>query len=283
MVDWEKAGKLPPEQRYFNISVLWIFYYRSVLKLLYYLRVPHEAVTFLSIACGVTSAALFYSRKFVLAAIALHLKDVFDACDGALARLTGRGHLIGRYLDSVGDFFSLTLVVIAIALSGEHLHYFTTWIIAVATILSLFIQCSFFNFYQLEYLRVNKVNSLLSKIDESGRMDVDAATRNVAARATLGALRFSYLILYGWQDRLVAAIDRSMLESSGAAERTWYGDKALMILLSALCFGTHIFIIIIFSAFGRPDYAFWFIITVMNIFLVSLLLIRRYGRRLRRS
>jgi phosphatidylglycerophosphate synthase len=282
MVDWEKAEKLPPDKRYFNISVLWIFYYRSVLKLLYYFRIPHEIVTILSISFGFVSAAMFYNHRFVLAAIALHLKDVFDACDGALARLTGRGHLIGRYLDSVGDFLSLTLVILAIAFSAGHT-VATAAMIAVATILSLFIQCSFFNYYQLAYLKIHGIDRLLSEMDEASRRDKFDTSNNAAFRATLGILRFSYLVIYGWQDKLVAVIDSSILRVSGASERTWYGDKALMAPQSALCFGTHIVIIIVCALLGHPEYALWVILTAMNIFLVSLLLIRRYGGRLRQS
>ena len=117
MLDIEKSEKLPREHRYFNISVIWIFYFRAVIRVLYRLRIPHELVTAFSILSGILSAILFYYGIFIPAAIALHLKDVFDACDGALARLTQRGHLIGRYVDSLGDFVSLTLVMLAIGLA----------------------------------------------------------------------------------------------------------------------------------------------------------------------
>ncbi|MBU1319526.1 MAG: CDP-alcohol phosphatidyltransferase family protein [candidate division Zixibacteria bacterium] len=283
MIDWEKAEKLPPEHRYLNISSLWIFYYRSVVKILYKLRVPHEVVTIFSIACGVVAAILFYDSRYILAAIALHFKDIFDACDGSLARLTGRGHLIGRYLDSVGDFFSLALVIIAIVFSASRSGSDAYMLWGVATILSVFIQCSFFNYYQLAYLEIHGVDRLLSRRNETTRDDLNGTARSVAGKLLVSFLRFCYLIIYSWQDRLVAAIDKSMLKGSGASERNWYGDRLLMVPQSALCFGTHIFVIIVFSIVNKPEYSLIFISTVMNIFLVSLLLIRRYRFRLKGS
>ncbi|MCX6832837.1 MAG: CDP-alcohol phosphatidyltransferase family protein [candidate division Zixibacteria bacterium] len=147
MIDLEKAEKIPVSRRYFNISVIWILYYRHVLRLLYWLRFPHELVTLASIGSGLLSAIMFYQGKLIPAAILLHGKDVFDACDGSLARMTGRGHLIGRYLDSLGDFLVLTSVVIAIGLHAYSLgqQHYLLW--ALAAVFSIFIQCSFFNFY----------------------------------------------------------------------------------------------------------------------------------------
>jgi len=283
VIDWEKAEKLPPEHRYLNLSVLWIFYYRAVVRILDRLRVPHEVVTIFSIACGVVAAILFYDSRYILAAIALHFKDIFDACDGSLARLTGRGHLIGRYLDSVGDFFSLTLVIIAISLAASRSGSDTYMLWGVAAILSTFIQCSFFNYYQLAYLEIHGVDRLLSRRNETTRDDLNGTDRSMMGRILLSFLRFCYLIIYSWQDRLVAAIDGSLLKRSGASESKWYGERLLMVPQSALCFGTHIVVIIAFSIVNKPEYSLIFISTVMNIFLVSLLLIRRFRFRLKGS
>jgi len=83
----EKSEKFAPSDRYVNISVFWIFYFRQVIRLFYGLRVPHEAVTVTAIGVGLLSARLFYEEHLIAAAVAIHLKDIFDACDGALARL----------------------------------------------------------------------------------------------------------------------------------------------------------------------------------------------------
>ena len=283
MVDLEKSEKLPPNRRYFNISVLWIFYFRHVIRILYKLRIPHEAVTAISILFGVYSAYAFHNGTFLLAAIALHLKDIFDASDGALARLTGRGHLIGRYLDSLGDFLALTLVMAGIALHysqlGQSIYLF--W--GALAILSTFIQCSSFNYYQLAYVDAFGIETLSSKRDERKRDDINITVQPMVGRIVLGTLRFFYMVVYGWQDRLVAAIEDGI---AGRAERisreARYGNRMLMTMQSALCFGTHIFIIICFALLGRPQLSLMFIGTIMNLYLLGLLYLRyRHYRSLR--
>jgi len=81
-----------------------------VIRLFYRAGIRHEVVTFLSFACGIGATFLIITAEslsgFVVAALLVHLKDVFDACDGALARLTGTGHRIGRFLDTIGDEWS---------------------------------------------------------------------------------------------------------------------------------------------------------------------------------
>lgn len=276
MIDLERAYKIPASRRYFNISVIWIFYRSAVLRLLYWLRVPHELVTLASIGSGLFSAVMFYQGKLIPAAILLHLKDVLDACDGGLARLTGRGHLIGRYLDSLGDFLVLTSVVSAISLhaysSGQQ-HYLV-W--GVAALFSIFIQCSFFNFYQIAYVEQCGINSLNSKRDEAGRDDLDVGALSGPAGLLLKLLRFVYIVVYSWQDRLVAAIDNALLKRCVTCPKSdWYGDKPLMTLQSPLCFGTHIFVLIVFALLGRPEYGLVFVVTVMNLYLLFVLYYRR--------
>jgi phosphatidylglycerophosphate synthase len=276
MIDIEKAEKLPRERRYFNISVIWIFYYHSVLRLLYRLHVPHDLVTAAAIGCGLASAYCFFDGRLIVAAILLHLKDVFDACDGSLARLTGKGHLIGRYVDSLGDFLVLVSVVGAISLRayyhGEPQYLFWGLLAAV----SIFIQCSVFNFYQLAYVEQFQIGSLSSRRDETDRDDLHLPGRSFVARYALKFLHFLYIIVYSWQDKLVAAADNRLLKRCFACSRDrWYGEKSLMTLQSPLCFGTHIFVLILGALLGRPEYSLVFVAVAMNIYLLILLYYRR--------
>ena len=146
MTDLSKSEKIPSEKRFFNISTLWIPYFRQIIKILYILRIPHEIITLTSIAFGLLSSWYFYQGQLILGAITFHLKDLFDACDGAIARMTGRGHLIGRYLDSLGDFAVIHAVIIAISWRAVNMGDSTMIYWGGASLLSLFIQCSFFNY-----------------------------------------------------------------------------------------------------------------------------------------
>ncbi|MFH2056518.1 MAG: CDP-alcohol phosphatidyltransferase family protein, partial [bacterium] len=273
-IDLSRAEKLPREHRYLNISVLWIPWYRWMLRLLSVLRVPHEVVTGLSLICGLLSAYWFYQSSLLFAAIALHLKDIFDACDGALARLTGRGHLIGRYLDSLGDFLVLTAVLGAIGLrAAESSQIYYLW--GASAIFATFIQCSFFNYYQLAYLERYGVDRLSSQRDERNRGDLERQFPGSVARVAVTVLHRLYLIIYGWQDRLVAAIDNHLRKRTPtASDSRWFGSRGFMIAQSALCFGTQIFVIIVAALIGRPQWALPFIGIGMTIYLALLLWLR---------
>ncbi len=276
MNDLEKAEKLPPEHRYFNISTLWIPYFRVAIKIFYTLRIPHEIITLLSIFSGLFSALMLYNGHLIIGAVAFHFKDLFDASDGAVARLTGRGHLIGRYLDSVGDFLVIHAVIIAIiARTAEHgQEVFILW--GVAALISLFIQCSFFNFYQLKYLEQYGVDRLKSSTDEKTRHDIDYAHKNVWRKILLKILRGLYFVFYGWQDDFVGFVDRTLRAGyDSISEIRWYGSRRFMTLISPLCFGTHIFVIIIFALIGKPQWALIFIPVIMNFYLILLLYLRR--------
>jgi phosphatidylglycerophosphate synthase len=208
--------------------------------------------------------------------VALRLKDLFDACDGALARLTGRGHLIGRYLDSLGDFLALTLVFGAIALRAAHESSAIYLVWGALAIASVFLQCSFFNYYQLAYLERFGIKTLSSRRNEADRNDLRQAAHSAPARLLLRLLRLLYHAVYGWQDRLVAAVDNALFKRCpGCSRKEWFAYRPLMVAQSALCFGTHIAVVIAFALFGEPHWSLIFVSTLMNIYLILLLCYRR--------
>jgi phosphatidylglycerophosphate synthase len=270
-VDWSKLEKFSGARKYFNISVLWIFYYRYVIRLLYYTGVHPHFVLFLSVLCGAISVYFLWYGKLIAAAILLHFKDIFDACDGSLARLTGKTTRIGRFLDSLGDMAILTAVIVVITIqaysSGGQGYYIA---LGIFTWLSLFIQCSYFNFYQLSYAVSLGTANLNSRLDE-GKTE----SSEFEGHPVLRLLQFIYRLTYGWQDRLVYHIDRlscSIVEIYPDFNRDkWYRDKFFLTLNSALCFGTHIFVFMICFVFGNPTLALWIISIMFNIYFLAIL------------
>ena len=269
-VNFDSIHKLPRNWRYFNISVLWIFYYQSVLRFLYRLRVRHEIVTTASILTGLAAAAMILRARsatgFIVAATLVHLKDIFDACDGALARLTGTGHRLGRFLDTIGDGVVFTAWIAACAIrayeGGLSLFAACTW--GVATWLSLFLQCSYFNFHQLHYVRLSG-ESAASRLDE----------RSEIGHGFVGVLAKVYDVWFGWQDRLLARWDSWQKNANGSpSDDDWYGRRSFMVANSALCFGTHAFVLILCLLCHSP---IWFLPAVsigMNLYWGGIVLTR---------
>jgi phosphatidylglycerophosphate synthase len=272
----ESPHKLPAERRYFNISVLWIFYYERVIHALYRLRVRHEVATLASIGSGLAAAYVIVQAHtlsgFLLAALLVHAKDLFDACDGAIARLTGTGHRFGRFLDTIGDGVVFTAWIAAGAYRGLEagMSLPVTLCFGVAAWLSLFLQCSYFNYHQLHYVRRSGA-SLTSRLDE--RVETDSGIVAVLARV--------YDLWFGWQDRMIARHDGWQRERSGLHENplhptndAWFDHRNLMVANSALCFGTHAFVLIVCLVAGSP---FWFlplVVVGMNLYWSTIILTR---------
>ncbi|MBD3170809.1 MAG: hypothetical protein GF307_15135 [candidate division Zixibacteria bacterium] len=272
----EKFDKLKGEDRYFNISAVFIFYYPLVLRVLYYLRTPHELITLASIACGLFSAYNVYNGNYITAALLFHFKDVFDACDGAMARLTGRGHRIGRFMDTLGDFISITAVFGAVSyryflLSGEI--SFLIW--GAVSIVFIFLQCSYFNFYQLKYVQYSGAETLISRTDEK----VTDSDRDLFPSRTLNMILIiiqnTYRGIFGWQDKIMRRLDALLLDFAGGKKKMdrhfrecWYHQKGTPIINSFLCFGTHIFTMSVCLLLDAPHIAFYIIVIGFNVYWI---------------
>ncbi len=275
----EDGSKLPPGSRYLNVSTLWIPYYRLVILAFYRLHIRHEVATALSIGCGLAAAALIYglpgSGSFVAAAVLVHLKDVFDATDGAVARLTGTGHRFGRFLDTVGDgvVFTSWIAACAWVMAGRGTEPWVAASWAAAAWLCLFLQCSYFNFHHLHYLRVAG-GSTTSRLDERDAVHApDRATRFMAG---------VYQAWFGWQDRLMARMDESQRIGAGLpsssidpANDGWYRARGFMVANSVLCFGTHAFLLVVLLLLHRPEWFLPAVVVGMTAYWAVIVLARR--------
>jgi hypothetical protein len=127
---------------------------------------------------------------------------------------------------------------------------------------------------------------LTSAIDEAAESAHDRKTTGAASRGLLAALRGAYLVAYGWQDRLVQAIDDASRRLAGTAAdgaaRDWYGSKRFMTLASALCFGTHIGIMVVALLARHPRWALYVIVVPLNLYWGSLVLVRIVSARRQR-
>ncbi len=281
-----KYAKVKGTDSYTNISALFIFYFPALLRIFYTLRIPHEFITLTSIGCGIGAAAMIYQGNYITGAILFHLKDVTDACDGALARITGRGHRIGRFLDTLGDFVSITAVFGVVGIREYILNGGTEIIVlTIITIFSIFLQCSYFNYYQLKYIEYSKTKTLISRTDERIIESDKRYFHTPTLNGILFILQSLYHIIFGWQDKFMRWIDEQSQKS--ALEKTnqpksewihrWYHNKTFMVMVSLLCFGTDIFIMAICLLIGKPILSFYIISVGLNIYWVILIIIKAKG------
>jgi hypothetical protein len=153
---------------------------------------------------GLIAAGLFATGAPANATIAgglLLVKSTLDAVDGSLARARQRPSRVGRFLDSICDYVVNAAVFLGIAARGTPLSLegllvaffaleFATW------------QGTAFNFYYVHY-RVLTGGDPTSQLKETA--DNPYPWDNPTALRILVQL---YRVIYGWQDALLARIDR---------------------------------------------------------------------------
>ncbi len=196
-------------------------------------------------------------RNYCAASFLLMAKNILDSMDGSLARLQNRPSRVGRFLDSNLDFIGNLLLFLALS---------RLWLLPVSIVTFLFfiMQGSFFNYYYILFREFNNGDKTSQiKEDDSTVYDYDNAL-------VLKYLYKMYLVLYGWQDKMVDFIECKMIKK-GRAEP---GENFLS-LLSINGLGFQYLIVIGSLVSQHIEYmVIWF--WGMNILIGVLLLYRAY-------
>ncbi len=224
----------------------------QIVRVLFPTSITPNQVTVASIIAGLL-AATFYAFAGLayapLAGLLITLKDLLDSADGQLARAKQMYSRFGRFLDSVGDF-AVNLVVF-IAISGllyRDTGWFPVFFVGFVGFLGISLRVSYHVFYQTSYLHLRSayaVNRVTEEIEEFDR---------AGDQRTLRMQRL-FLLLYGWQDRLMMRIDTwSMNGVSHDQREAWYGNRTALRLSGFLGLGTELFILMLCSVARRLDW-----------------------------
>jgi hypothetical protein len=267
------SDKLPPSESFLDLSdygrplALWLT------RLLLPTPVNSLHVTWAFWGVGLGAAALYaVGGRFntVVAGLLLLVKSVLDAVDGSLARVQQRPSRVGRFMDSVFDFAVNLAVFLAIAIEAEW-----GWIGIALALVSLEIatlQGSWNNYGQVVYRH-------LKQGDTTSRVDEQNATPYPWDNPTaLRILHWLYLRVYGWQDRIMAALDRWAVPDPACRELAQQ-DRLLLSLATPFGLGFQLLIIAVFGWMGRAEWALWWFIGPFNVYWIGLLLWRRLKYR----
>jgi phosphatidylglycerophosphate synthase len=227
----------------------------------------HLTLTFTTL--GLAAAGLFALggyRNHVAAGLLLLLKSTLDAADGSLARARNRPSRLGRYLDSVCDFLVNVAVFGALALteaSAAGLGW--PFVVAAAALLAATLQGSVFNYYYVLQRRLAG-GDRTSLLDERQARPYPWDPPRLTA-----AMQRAYLLIYGWQDRLVAWLDRL---AAGPAEAAPPPSLGFLTATTALGLGFQLLIIALFAAFNRPYWALYAFLGPGTLYWGALLVVR---------
>lgn len=239
-----------------------------IVRGLYGTPVTPNQVTLAATAAGLAAAALYLQGTPLLTAaagICLTLKDTLDSADGQLARAKGMFSRAGRFLDSIGDFVVNLAVFAAI---GAALARGGAWpaapVLCLAGFIGISLRVSYHVFYQSSYLHLQNAYTGNRTSEEIRAEDApeDTLTRG---------LHRTFLVLYGWQDALIARVDascRGKAPRGPEADRSWYGDETGVRLSGFLGLGTELFALTVFSLVDRLDLYLLFNALGMNLVLL---------------
>lgn len=279
--------KTTPADTFFNLADLFNRPAPLLTRWLVDKPVSANAVSLFSLVAGLAAAAFFYFDIYtcLLAGAACYqVKNIADTVDGQLARVRGTVSRIGRFLDSLTDLVVTVSVFAAIGLgaysrtgSKEFL------ILALAAALSSLLQCSYYNYYMLSFLK-RWGRELPNRTDERPTDEDRRAYQNQRGRrAILWTLQRVYLVVYGWQDDLMSLIDRASAAvarpegiSTEDFEQTWYRDKPFLSMVTYYIPGPQIFVATICAVCARMDWYVWMVLVPGNLFWMFLIFFKLF-------
>jgi len=228
------------------------------------------------------SYMIIQNNKIVViaGAVLLFYKNVLDKVDGSLARAKNLDSRRGRFYDSISDFIVTFSVFSAITIKLNNIyHSWLVFAIGFAALIFSMLQCSFFIYYQVSFIKFSgkeTVNRLIETVTEEDKNTQDTLTL---------LLQRIFIIIYGWQDKLFAAIDNYLYKKlemlnpkigNQQLNSLWYADKKFLTMASFLSIGTHIFLTCICSIIGRFEYYLFMNLLLMNLLLILFLYLHYY-------
>ncbi len=244
-----------------------------IVRLLYPTRVTPNHVTLAAIVIGFAAAYSYTVATPVATGVAgllITAKDILDDADGQLARAKEMYSRRGRFLDSIGDFVvnlavfaAITYVVYQSSPSAP------TIMLGFLSLLGITLRVSYHVFYQVSFLHLDnvyKLNRIAEEITEEDRKGDRVALR----------LQQSFLLIYGWQDRLMYKIDtwcRRGIPHEKLGD--WYSDRVGLRLSGMLGFGTEYALLTACSLFNELYLYLLFNLLLMNSIWLTSVLYRR--------
>lgn len=247
---------------------------RPLTRALVNTRITPIQITIAYTLVGLIAALLFATGTYlngVIAGVLLFVKSTLDAVDGSLARARQRPSRVGRFLDSICDYFVNAAVFFGLALNGGTITIEKV-IIALLALECATWQGTAFNYYYVYYRRLTGGDTT-SQLSET-----EAKNYPWDNPHTVQALLNIYVIIYGWQDNLLGKLDRAVTPDPASPV---YRNKRLLTAITAMGTGFQLLLIAGMACIDRAAWALWLFIGPLNVYWVIIILIRyRLSRRL---
>lgn len=272
------GNKIDIKKDFFDISGIFAAPFAPLLtRVLLPTRITSLQVTWGMFIVGLAGASciLLNSRPgAIAAAILLQVKNILDSVDGRLARARNKPSRIGRFLDSIVDFWISLAYLAAMAWILQQSGYGPwVWLLAALALVSSLLQGSFYVYYLVNFLAIRERNSM-SRVDETITEDDKKYYENEKLQKKLDRYQLQFRIIYGWQDRIIAGIDtyiRKKCSGSGRDFRwAYYSDRRFLTATSLLGLGSQLALISLALVFKQIPAYFIFVISFCNLYALLL-------------
>ena len=284
----EAAVKIDPKKDYLDVSsMVGNSAALLIVRVVYNTFITPIHITLIALIVGVFGAVLIYNGgwlNLVTGAILIQIKNILDAADGSLSRARDTPSRIGRFLDSVVDFIIGLVTFLAIGLNlSREINFSYLWPLTIIAFLSSMIQCSYYVYYNTQYVIIARQKMTTSRIEESVTGDDRTVYSKWYKQSILICLQSLFLLFYGWQDKFVKIIDQMSLRilASGSDNKLndkhlieWYNKKNLLKLNSILGLGTQLFLFSVMAVLNQLHVYLWLVIFLGNGYLIWLVIYR---------
>ena len=234
-----------------------------LVRILYRTPITPNQVTIAAIIAGFVAAVLFFlggATAIALAGIAMTTKDLLDSADGQLARSKNLYSRRGRFLDSLGDVAVDAAVFSAIGWAlARGTGTFLPFPVALLGFAGITLRVSYHVFYQTSYLHLDRGY-------EKNRIIEDITTEDKLGDPVALRLQRLFMVIYGWQDRLMQRVDEWCRGKTLSEElrHRWYGDQTGLRISGLLGFGTELLLLTVCSLLNE----LWLYL-LLNLFLMN--------------
>ena len=257
-------------------------------------RVGPNAVTVLSLICGLSAGVVFSRVKYpdvLWAALLLQGMIIFDCADGQLARLTNRSSKFGRIIDTFADLATHCSIYCGVALalyktSGSSLSFF----LALSSQISMYLHMALFDHFKNVYITVAKPEHV-DLLDSLKKMKEKIENMDAEGGRLSHILAQLYIWFYRMESRVVSIgyvpYGMNFYELFPDAERIGAGTRELYVremrvptkLWTMIGDTIHLEIFVVCGILNRLSLIFPLILIYTNALMILALFVQRVKYR----
>jgi CDP-alcohol phosphatidyltransferase len=247
-----------------------------VTRLVFSTSMTPNQLTLISTLCGCVGAtiAAVSPRQLWASGLLLYAKDIFDSADGQLARAKQLNSRRGRFYDSIGDYVVNLFLFSAIGyrLFDGGISLPLSLLIGTAGFLGVTLRVSYHVYYQTSFLHTEDQYS-------TNRVSEEIAQGDSNEDFVTGALHRLFLLLYGWQDRLMQRIDLWCYRNGGLMKRVsdtdWYRNAIALRIGGFIGYGTEFVVLTLCFIAGSLEAYLFCTLVIFNLIWGGAVLYRR--------